>query len=73
MNCFVGTSAVRYFIEDGNRRQLFSINELSGEIVVEKALDHDTLPYVLLSIGAQSGSPALYGHTQVKLISVIQI
>lgn len=59
--------AITYSIISGDRQNLFQINTLTGVITVDNPLDHDTVPSVLLNIQAASGSPAVYGTSQVNI------
>ncbi len=49
----------------GDPNGYFSIDPDSGVIRTAGALDHDTVPSVLLNIQAQSGQPPTYGQAQV--------
>lgn len=57
---------IRYSIYSGDPDGYFSIDPLTGVVLIASPLDHETKPQVLLNVLATSGDPPDYGHTQVS-------
>ncbi|KAH7969350.1 hypothetical protein HPB52_016960 [Rhipicephalus sanguineus] len=56
---------VRYSIYSGDPEGYFSIDAHLGSIRVERPLDHEAHPFLLLNVQATAGTqPPAYGHTQ---------
>lgn len=62
-----GALGLRYSIYSGDPEGYFSIDPLMGSITVQKPLDHEEHPFLLLNVQATSGNPPSYGHTQVNV------
>lgn len=59
---------VRYSIYSGDPEGYFSIDAHLGSIRVERPLDHEAHPFLLLNVQATAGTqPPAYGHTQVNV------
>ncbi|XP_062598426.1 protein dachsous-like [Saccostrea cucullata] len=61
------TPVVKYSIASGDKTGLFAINDRTGVISSTKSLDHETQPFVLLSIRAEAGDPPVFGTAQVNI------
>ena len=58
---------ISYRIKDGNAEDAFVINS-TGSIYLQKAIDHEKHPWILLVVEAQDGGkPPLYGYTNVSV------
>ncbi|KAG0421044.1 hypothetical protein HPB47_003051 [Ixodes persulcatus] len=62
-----GANGLRYSIYSGDPEGYFSIHALMGSITVQRPLDHELHPFLLLNVQATSGHPPSYGHTQVNV------
>lgn len=63
-----GQPKVRYSIYSGDPEGYFSIDTHLGSIRVERPLDHEAHPFLLLNVQATAGTqPPAYGHTQVNV------
>ncbi|XP_077518392.1 dachsous cadherin-related 1 [Amblyomma americanum] len=63
-----GQPHIRYSIYSGDPEGYFSIDAHLGSIRVERPLDHEAHPFLLLNVQATSGTqPPAYGHTQVNV------
>ncbi|KAH6934882.1 hypothetical protein HPB50_001583 [Hyalomma asiaticum] len=63
-----GQPQVRYSIYSGDPEGYFSIDAHLGSIRVERPLDHEAHPFLLLNVQATAGTqPPAYGHTQVNV------
>ncbi|XP_064481266.1 protein dachsous-like [Ornithodoros turicata] len=62
-----GAHGPRYSIYSGDPEGYFSIDPLMGSITVQRSLDHEEHPFILLNVQATSGNPPSYGHTQVNV------
>lgn len=59
---------VFYFISDGNNDHKFSIDETSGQMVLNRSLDRETTSRYTLTVGARdAGSPSLSTSTTVVI------
>ncbi|KAK3100154.1 hypothetical protein FSP39_015442 [Pinctada imbricata] len=66
-NTGTDNAGVTYSITYGNQAGYFIIYEQTGVIAVDKPLDHDTHPFVLLSVKAETGVPPVFGTAQVNI------
>ena len=58
--------SVSYSITSDDGNVFFRVHPHTGVLYVAKDLDHETVPWVLLNIQAQIGSPVSYGQAQVS-------
>ncbi|XP_073501312.1 protocadherin-23 [Phyllobates terribilis] len=58
---------VSYRILSGDPHQMFSINSQFGIITTCKQLDHESHPFVVLTVQSQLGSAAVFSSTQVNI------
>lgn len=58
---------LRYSIVAGDPDAYFTIDEKSGNIRIDKILDHEKKTHILLNVQAASTDPPDYGHTQVNI------
>lgn len=70
---FAGNQAViSYSIYSGDPEGYFTLNPANADLSVNSPPDYELYPFLLLTIQAASGSPPLYGLTQVN-ISIVDI
>ncbi|XP_076872540.1 protocadherin-23 [Brachyhypopomus gauderio] len=76
-NTYVGTvqavspsnsvESLSYRIFSGGPQDLFSVDAQSGAISTSLTLDHETLPWVLLTLQARMGTSPIYTSTHVNI------
>lgn len=59
--------SVSYHISSGDPLGWFAVHPASGLISTQKALDHETQPYVLLSLQCSTDASPVYSITQVNI------
>ncbi|KAG1676563.1 Protein dachsous [Nymphon striatum] len=62
-----GSNGVRYSIHSGDPNGYFTIDPMTATITTNSKLDHESHPFILLNVQAQSGQPPSYGHAQVNI------
>ncbi|XP_015521680.1 protocadherin-like wing polarity protein stan isoform X1 [Neodiprion lecontei] len=63
-------AAVRYSIMGGNTQNTFSIDSLSGDVILIKPLDYETMKNYRVVIRAQDGGTPTRGNTTQFIVSV---
>ncbi|KAL7855856.1 hypothetical protein AOLI_G00194600 [Acnodon oligacanthus] len=56
-----------YHISSGDPQGLFSVDSQTGVLSTSQVLDHESLPYILLTLQAHTGSLPIYSSTQVNI------
>ncbi|XP_066518474.1 protocadherin-23 [Hoplias malabaricus] len=59
--------ALSYQISSGDPQGLFSVDSESGVISTGLALDHESMPFVILTLQAHTGIVPIYSSTQVNV------
>ncbi|KAL2098180.1 hypothetical protein ACEWY4_007387 [Coilia grayii] len=59
--------SITYRISSGDLQGLFSVDAQTGVITTRQLLDHESLPYALLTIQSHSGTSPMYSSTQVNI------
>ncbi|XP_071787614.1 protein dachsous-like [Asterias amurensis] len=65
-------AVISYTIYSGDPQGYFTLHPANAELTVNSPPDYELYPFLLLTIQAASGSPPLYGLTQVN-ISIVDI
>ena len=60
-------AVISYSIYAGDPQGYFTLNSANAELSVNSPPDHELYPFLILTIQAASGSPPLYGLTQVNI------
>ncbi|KAI4901849.1 hypothetical protein NFI96_034596 [Prochilodus magdalenae] len=59
--------ALSYQISSGDPQGLFSVDSQSGVISTSLLLDHESLPYIILTLHAHTGTLPIYSSTQINI------
>jgi protocadherin-16/23 len=66
-NTNTNAGSMSYTILSGDPDNKFLLDSVSGDLLNRVELDHDTVPSMLITIQAQSGTPPVYATAQVNV------